>query len=189
VEVKEQTVKEYGIGEDININLYAWNGPFLSAICQMSSQLMDQSHEVRFGRVVDASVIIRQALGIDSITMIAEGYVSIDPLRTQEMPLPEAFVKLPDVVKECITFTHVYQEQVLFMTKPYKYTVPRSLIWEKEIFTPGRTIMRGGNSKYPLMFSKVLNEVEKADEPQERGVYLKTLGQGLRAIGFEITWL
>lgn len=47
VEVKEQTVKEYGIGEDININLYCWSGPYLSAICQMSSQMMTEPHEKR----------------------------------------------------------------------------------------------------------------------------------------------
>ncbi|MFZ9715883.1 MAG: hypothetical protein ACO3CH_00300 [Ilumatobacteraceae bacterium] len=189
VEVKEQTVREYGIGEDININLYTWTGPFLSAICQMSSQLMIEPHEKRFGRVVDAAVIIRQALGIDAITMIAEGYISTDPRMTEDMTLAQAFVKLPEVVKECITFTHVYEEQVLFLTKPYKYTVPRSVVWEDEIFTPGQTIMRGGNGKYPLMFSKVLNEVEIAEPPEDKVVYYETLGRGLRQLGFEITWL
>lgn len=189
VEVKEQTVKEYGIGEDINLNLYTWNGPFLSAICQMSSQLMVEPHEKRFGRVVDAAVIIRQALGIDAITMIAEGYISTDPRQTEEIPLAQAFVKLPDVVKECITFTHVYEEQVLFMTKPYTYTVPRSVVWEDEIFTPGQTIMRGGNGRYPLMFSKILSEVKSETPPEDEGVYFDTLGHGLRQLGFEITWL
>lgn len=189
VEVKEQTVKEYGIGEDININLYCWSGPYLSAICQMSSQMMTEPHEKRFGRVVDAAVIIRQALGIDSITMIAEGYVSIEPQKTEDMPLVQAFIKMPGVVKECITFTHVYDEQVLFLTKPYRYTVPRSVVWEDEIFTPGQTIMRGGNGKYPLMFSKVLNEIEPAEPPEDQGVYYDTLGFGLKQLGFEITWL
>jgi len=189
VVVKEQQVKEYGIGEDININLYTWNGPFLSAICQMSSQLMSEAHDKRFSRVVDAAVIMKQALGIDSITMVAEGYISVDPMQTAEMPLAQAFVKLPDVVKECITFTHVYEEQVLFMTKPYRYTVPRSVVWEDEIFTPGQTIMRGGNGRYPLMFSKVLREVESPEPPQDEDTYYETIGLGLRNLGFEITWL
>jgi len=189
VEVKEQTVKEYGIGEDININLYTWKGARLAAICQMSSQLMCESHEKRFGRVVDASVIIRQTLGIDAITMIAEGYLSMDPRSTENLPLASAFVSMPDVVKECITFTHVFEENVLFMTKPYRYTVPRSVIWEDEVFTPGQTIMRGGNGKYPLMFSKVLREVNSDEPPEDNQVYLETIAFGLRQLGFEITWL
>lgn len=188
VEVKEQTVKEYGIGEDININLYGWKGAYLHAILQMSSSLMAKPHEERFGRVADAACVVRRATGIDSITMIAEGYISTDPTKTADMPLSEAFVKKGSVVKECLTFTHIYDEQVLFMTKPYIYNVPRKLIWEDEIFTPGQTVMRGGNAKYPMMLSKILRQEAVEEAPLDEETYLETIAIGLRNIGFETSW-
>jgi len=189
VEVKEQQVKEFGIGEDININFYAWDGPFLVAICAMSSQLMALDHESRFMRVADAICILRQALAIDNITMVAEGYISVEPRETEGLELAAAFVKMPGIVKECITFTHVHGDQVTFMTKPYTYTVPRTVIWEDEVFTPGQTVMRGGNARYPLMMSKVLADVEPSEIPEDANMYFDTLGFGLRQLGFDVTWL
>ena len=189
VEVKEQQVKEFGIGEDININFYAWDGPFLVAICAMSSQLMALDHESRFMRVADAICILRQALAIDNITMVAEGYISVEPRETEGLELAAAFVKMPGIVKECITFTHVHGDQVTFMTKPYTYTVPRTVIWEDEVFTPGQTVMRGGNARYPLMLSKVLADVEPSEIPEDVNMYFETLGFGLKQLGFDVTWL
>lgn len=189
VEVKEQQVKEFGIGEDININFYAWDGPFLVAICAMSSQLMALAHESRFMRVADAICILRQALAIDNITMVAEGYISVEPRETEGLELAAAFVKMPGIVKECITFTHVHGDQVTFMTKPYTYTVPRTVIWEDEVFTPGQTVMRGGNARYPLMMSKVLADVEPSEIPEDANMYFDTLGFGLKQLGFDVTWL
>ena len=189
VEVKEQQVKEFGIGEDININFYAWDGPFLVAICAMSSQLMALDHESRFMRVADAICILRQALAIDNITIVAEGYISVEPRETEGLELAAAFVKMPGIVKECITFTHVHGDQVTFMTKPYTYTVPRTVIWEDEVFTPGQTVMRGGNARYPLMMSKVLADVEPSEIPEDANMYFDTLGFGLRQLGFDVTWL
>lgn len=189
VEVKEQQVKEFGIGEDININFYAWDGPFLVAICAMSSQLMALDHESRFMRVADAICILRQALAIDNITMVAEGYISVEPRETEGLELAAAFVKMPGIVKECITFTHVHGDQVTFMTKPYTYTVPRTVIWEDEVFTPGQTVMRGGNARYPLMMSKVLADVEPSEIPEDANMYFDTLGFGLKQLGFDVTWL
>ena len=189
VEVKEQQVKEFGIGEDININFYAWDGPFLVAICAMSSQLMALDHEKRFMRVADAICILRQALAIDNITMVAEGYISVEPRETEGLELAAAFVKMPGIVKECITFTHVHGDQVTFMTKPYTYTVPRTVIWEDEVFTPGQTVMRGGNARYPLMLSKVLADVEPSEIPEDVNMYFETLGFGLKQLGFDVTWL
>jgi len=189
VEAKELTVKEYGIGEDINVNLYGWKGPHLYAVLQMSTSLMRKPHEERFGRVADATCVLRKATGIDSITMVAEGYISTDPTKTSDMPLSEAFVKKGSVVKECLTFTHIYNEQVIFMTKPYIYNVPRRVDWEDEIYTPGQTVMRGGNAKYPMMFSKVLREIDEEEAPLDEQTYFETIAIGLRNMGFEISWL
>ena len=189
VTAKESIVKEDGIGEDININLYIWQGAYLSAICQMSTATMKQGHGVRFARIVDAMIILRQTLCMDAVTMVAEGYVSSDPSKTLKTPLEKAFVLLPDVVKECVTFTHVYADQVLFITKPYKYTTPRAIIWEDEMYLPNQTIMRGGNSKYPLMFSKIMKDVACDDKPLDVETYFETINYGLRKIGFEVTWL
>lgn len=189
VTAKELTVKEDGIGEDININLYLWQGAYLVAICQMSTATMQKSHAKRFACIVDVMIILRQSLCIDAVTMIAEGYVSIDPSKTLLTPLDKAFVELPEAVKECLTFTHVYGDQVLFVTKPYKYTTPRAIIWEDEIYLPHQTIMRGGNSKYPLMLSKIMREVACDDQPLDEETYFETINYGLRKIGFEITWL
>jgi hypothetical protein len=189
VQVKEIQVKEYGIGEDINMNLYAWVGDYLAAICQMTTETMMQSHEERFGKVANATCILRKALGVDGFTMIAEGYVSNDPVKTQGMALADAFVREPDVVNECLTFMHVTHGTVTFITKSYTYDVPRIVKWYDEVYTPGRTLMRGGDGKYPTMLAKVLDEVTREAPPEDVDTYLETLGIGLRRQGFEVTWL
>lgn len=188
VEVKEQTVKQFGIGEDTSITIYFWKESTLKAICAMSIQLMSKSHEYRFAKVADVVCIMRQSLAADSVTMIAEGYISLDPEATDKQDLAAAFVKMPGVVKECLTFTHVQSDQVIFIVKPYTYTVPRLLTWEDEIFTPGRTVMRGGNGRYPLMFSKVMEEVIPTVIPGDLETYYETIAKGIRKLGFEVSW-
>ncbi len=189
VRVKDETVREDGIGEDIPTTLFIWAGANLRAIGQMSGTTMQKGHELRFACTVDAMVILRQALCMDAVTMVAEGYVSSDPILTSDISLEKAFVKYPEAVKECLTFTHIFEDQVMFVTKPYRYAVPRSIAWEDEMFLPGQTIMRGGNSRYPLMMSKIMKEVRCDEAPLDTETYLSTIDYGLGRIGFNVTWL
>ncbi len=189
VRVKEQMIREDGIGEDISTTFFVWSGAELKAITQMTSATMQLKHELRFASTVDAMVILRQSLCVDAITMAAEGYVSSDPSATADMSLEKAFVELPAVVKECLTFTHIFEDQVMFVTKPYRYSVPRSVQWEDELFLPGQTLMRGGNGRYPLMMSKIMNEVECDNQPLDLETYFSTIEFGLNRIGFNTTWL
>ena len=49
--------------------------------------------------------------------------------------------------------------------------------------------MRGGNAKYPMMFSKVLREIDEEEAPLDEQTYFETIAIGLRNMGFEISWL
>jgi hypothetical protein len=156
VETKTQGVREYGIGEDINQVLYGWRQDRLTVVSRMTDAMQRQSAEYRFLAVSEATAMMRQGWGADEITMVAEGYVSDEPRATEGKNFAREFARGNDRIKEAITITHVLGKEVSFVTKPYKYAVPKSVVWDEENFVPGRQRVIGNEGMYPLLFSKAL---------------------------------
>lgn len=156
VETKSRGVKEFGIGEDMNQVLYGWRSDRLAAVTRMTDAMARRPADIRFLAVSEAAAMLRQGWGADEITMVAEGFVSDEPLETRGRDFANEFAKGNAHIKEAITVTHVVGEEVSFVTKPYRYAVPKALVWEEENFVPGRQRVVGQEGMYPLLFAKAL---------------------------------
>lgn len=156
VEAKNDMVAEGGIGEDINQVLYGWCGSSLSVVSQMTDVVQRQKPYERFMAVSSAVAILRLGWGLDAISMVAEGYVSSNPADTYDKNLAKEFAIGNRAVNECLTVTHVANDEVSFVSKGYSYDVPRKVIWHEEVFVPGRMMVRNEESMYPLLFHTAL---------------------------------
>lgn len=187
---KEESVKDFGVGEDLPFNIYGWREHRLAIMCQIDSSLMGIDPMERFTKLANAACIMRKGFAVDNFTLLAEGFVSTDPEKTKDKKLAEAYLDPSSPVKECLTFTHVGNSRVTFVTKPYKYTVPRGVLWEDELHYPGRTMFRSKDGAIPIMFDKVL-ELETQAPPEdeyELDEYHMALGEGLLEEGFYAQW-
>jgi len=174
VENKNDGVRQFGIGEDVNQVLYGWRSDRLAVVTRMTDAMQRRSAEERFLAVSEASALIRQGWGADEITMVAEGYVSDEPVATEGRNFAKEFAKGNEKIREAITVTHVLGDEVSFVTKSYKYAVPKTVVWDEETFVPGRQRIVGQEGMYPLLFSKAL------ELPVNDGLASQTQGLGHR---------
>jgi hypothetical protein len=184
VEAKEQSVKEFGIGEDIAMNLFCWKQGALTLMLQAKPDIQLGDHVERFDAFTNVSIIARKGWGITAFTLVSEGWVSTDPSATRDKPLAEAYLDQDSPVKECITVTHVEDSAVTFVVRPYKYDVPRKVEWSDEIYYPGKTLVRGQNGIYPNMFDRVLTTIDEETPPEDLDTYYDILGHGILQAGF-----
>ena len=184
VEAKEQSVKEYGIGEDIAMNLFCWEGAALRLMLQARPDIQQGDHVERFDAFTNISIIARKGWNITAFTLVSEGWVSTQPEETRGIPLAEAYLQPGSPVKECLTVTHVEDGIVTFVVRPYKYGIPRLVNWEDEIYYPGKVMVRGQNSIYPNMFDRVLRTIEAEEVPQDLETFYEVLSHGILQAGF-----
>jgi len=189
VEAKSDLVLQYGIGEDLSQVLYGWKGPDLVVICRMTDRLRKKSNMVRLRKCGDAVAVMRQGWGVDALSMVAEGYVSDSPSDTDGVDFVREFANGNKTIKECITVTHVAGDEISFVSKSYVVSVPRQVVWDEEVFTPGTTLVRGPPRMYPLLFSKALElDIVGFDEEKmgsEQKAFYAVLVDGLKDIGFD----
>ncbi len=188
VEAKSEMVAEGGIGEDINQVLYGWCGGSLSVVSQMTDVVQRQTPYERFMAVSSAVAILGLGWGLDAISMVAEGYVSSNPIDTYDKNLAKEFAIGNRAVNECLTVTHVANDEVSFVSKGYSYDVPRKVIWHEEVFVPGRMMVRNEESMYPLLFHTALKLPYSQPDDEVMWLasddYYKALVFGLLANGF-----
>lgn len=180
---KQFSVKEMGIGEDLSINLLGWRDGQLVVLSQLHQNLMGIDPNERFRRVADCAVIHRKGFGVDSFTLVAEGYVSSNPEYTRGRPLVESFVELGSPVRECLTFTHVDDGSIMLVTVPYTVTVGRKVQFDKPQIHENTVALRDG--AYPMMLSDVLESSTPVEPPtDEVDDFYETLIAGLDEVGF-----
>ena len=184
VEAKNSSVKAYGIGEDLSINLFCWRGDMLKVMLQLSPDIQKADPIVRFEAISTAACITRRGWSIDAFTMTSEAYVSDDPMLTRGIELKDAYVNPKYKVDECLTVMHVEDGYSTFVAKPYTYDVPRKVVWGEEKYHPGKTLVRNQDGMYPKMFNRVLTEIEMEPEPEEFKIFHEALSVGLNEAGF-----
>ena len=184
VEAKEQSVKEFGIGEDISMNLFCWDGAVLKLMLQTRPDIQASNHVERFDAFTNVACIVRKGWNISAFTLVSEGWVSTDPLTTRGRPLAEAYLDKDSPVKECLTVCHVEDGTVTFVTRPYTYGVPRTVEWEDEIYYPGKTLLRGQDGIYPNMLNRVLTTIDTEETPQDAQEFYDVLSHGILQAGF-----
>lgn len=184
---KEMIVKDAGIGEDLTFGLYGWKGNYLTVLLQMLPEHMWTEKHERFRKLTNAACILRQGWGIDEFTLVAEGYCSTDPEATRNLSLQESFVSM-DIVRECLTFTHVNENETAIVTRPYNVTWPRKVVFHDDMYFPGQSIIKRKDGIIPSMLLRVIEVFEPEGVPEEEDEYFAALGEGLREHGFLAQW-
>ena len=186
VEAKSDSVKEYGIGEDLAINLFCWRKNRLRVMLQLRNGVQNMNQSDRFEAVMGALGVTRRGWGVDAISLVSEGYVSSDPDATAGVNLKDEFVNPESNIQECLTVAHVEDGHVTFVVKPYRYGVPRLVVWGEEWYYPGSSMVRNQDGMYPKMMHRIVTEVEvdNIDDSIDIQVFDDVLIKGLYEAGF-----
>lgn len=160
-------VKDLGIGEDLTFNFMGWNYDELSIVCQIKKDLMKIPADERLSRCTEVCATLRQVWGVTGITMVAEGYCSLDPAATKNAELSKIFAEPDSPVEECITITHaeILKDFVAvnLIALPYIYDVGRNVNWLEMLVYPTKAMSILRNYRYPKMMQEVLS-AEIAEE-------------------------
>ena len=190
---KDDAIKEHGVGEEIAIHFLAWVDDALIAICQMNTETSKLDPEERFNRCKELCKILRKDLWCTALTMVSEGYCSLDSSKTNNMDLAAAFAdpKLP--VYECITITHVSIDEdsghiapVSMVAAPYKMGVGRIVEWKEVLVYPEKAEQYTKQTKYPAMLRRVLqmspDESTNDDSLNTAAMSIVNLGFAMQSI-------
>ena len=157
---KSDIVKSRGISEDLPFNFFGWKHNDLAVTVQMDYDIMALSLFERFNKSFKVCQALRQYWGIDEITMVAEGFLSYDPLATSGKSLRDAFIK-NEKVSECITLSHAFtfegRAQLTVVAMPYSYD-KKTVVWDTMISTPNEASRLFRESIFPALLTKTITE-------------------------------
>lgn len=160
---KDEAVKEFGIGEELALHFLAWIDGALVSICQMGSETQKLSPDDRFWRCKAVCEILRMRIWATSITMVSEGYCSLDAKKTNQMELSDAYSDPKMPVYECLTVSHASVDEntrhvspVSMVAAPYRAGVGRTVQWGDILVYPEKATEHTKQTKYPLMLKKTL---------------------------------
>ena len=153
---------------------------------QLRHEVQNLNHMDRFNAVMSALSITRRGWGVDAISLVSEGYVSTDPDATAGLNLKDEFINPKSNIRECITVAHLEDGHVTFVVKPYRYNVPRLVVWDEEWYHPGSSMVRDQDGMYPNMMHRIVTEVEvdAIDDSVDLEVFDEVLARGLHDAGF-----
>ena len=181
---KERLVRDEGIGEDLTFNLYGWKDNNLVILLQMNPEKMWADSYERFKYLTNAAFIARKGWGVEEFTLVAEGYCSVDPEATKGVSLRDSYSTNPSV-KSCLTFTHVNTSETAIVTRPYLLTWPRKVVYEKEVYYPGQSILRRKDGVIPSMLLRIVDTVDiDIMDIEDTETYYQALIDGLADNGF-----
>ena len=131
---KQNAVEEFGIGEDLPFMFMGWRNDQLSVIMVFGRADMKEPVIKRIPKVGMVCDVLRSVYWVDSITFIAEGYMSKAPWELKGQKLTEAFVAKDAKVSECITSSHVSTNrhgdpEVMLMSTPYNTMLGKHVVW------------------------------------------------------------
>jgi hypothetical protein len=173
---KDAAVEEHGVGEDLAIHFLAWIDDGLIAITQMNSETMKLDPEVRFDRCKEACKVLRREMWATAITMVSEGYCSLDSHKTKNMDLALAFSdpKLP--IYECLTVSHASIDEenghitpTSMVAAPYRLALGRKVEWKEVLVYPEKAEHHTKQAKYPHMLNRVL-QMSPSDSVDDEGL-------------------
>ena len=187
---KDDAVQEHGVGEEIAVHFLAWVDDALFAICQMNGETGKLDPDERFNRCKELCKILRRDLWCTAITMVSEGYCSLDSSKTNNMDLAAAFAdpKLP--VYECITITHVSIDEdtnhiapVSMVAAPFKMVAGRKVQWKEVLVYPEKAEQHTKQTRYPAMLRRVL-QMNPNDAPNDD--IMSAAALGIANLGFVV---
>lgn len=180
---KSQAVDEFGIGEELQFNLYGWVDDRLAIICGTDPS-MHSDREARFQAILEAAIITRRGWGVTAFTFIAEGFcaINLDDI-DRKRPLHEQYLQ-NNSVAECLCFMHIEQDEVQILTVPFKYGLGRTVSYGLPIrYTDDEDI----SFVYPRMIQKAL-ELEVMTDDLDPEAFFEALAYGLMEKGIHCQW-
>lgn len=181
---KTSLIDEDGIGSDLNINIFGWRNNELATIIQLKNTFATPKNK-RIESLIEASIIMRRGWGITEYTLAAEGYCSISPAETQGENLAQLFALNNSPVKECISFTHLKDDDHTFVAMPYQVKLGRKVDFGDVLWFNGGKAMR--DIEYPAALKASLKlKIEPVDTSMDREIYFGTLASAIMHCGFEV---
>lgn len=181
---KTSLIDEDGIGSDLNINIFGWRNNELATIIQLKNTFTTPKNK-RIESLIEASIIMRRGWGITEYTLAAEGYCSISPAETQGENLAQLFASKDSPVKECISFTHLKEDDHTFVAMPYQVKLGRKVDFGDVLWFNGGKAMR--DIEYPAALKASLKlKTEPVDTSMDREIYFGTLASAIMHCGFEV---
>ena len=168
-------VDEFGIGEELAMNILGWKNDQLVCVAQMDTS-WPSTEEERVKRTGDAYMVLKRGWLCDSFTVMAEGYVSKDKDRTQELDLVEAYVEGSNGVNECLTINYVDTSHVELCAVPFKVGLGRKVEWGPLVHSDDIDVLR--NSEYVTIAQEVLGQEDLA-VPEDTETFYLALAVGL----------
>jgi hypothetical protein len=170
---KETAIKEQGIGEDLKAHFMGWNEEDLTVVAQMKEDVSRYSQADRFERCAILCKILRKHWWVSSLTMVSEGYCSLDYPTTENYDLAVAYADTSLPVFECITVSHVTLDEsgiispVSMVAAPYVTKIGRVVEWQDVLVYPEITAKNLRQYKYPLMLTNSMMERLSEDSNEE----------------------
>ena len=181
---KTSLIDEDGIGSDLNINIFGWRNNELATIIQLKNTFTTPKNK-RIESLIEASIIMRRGWGITEYTLAAEGYCSISPAETQGENLAQLFASKDSPVKECISFTHLKEDDHTFVAMTYQVKLGRKVDFGDVLWFNGGKAMR--DIEYPAALKASLKlKTEPVDTSMDREIYFGTLASAIMHCGFEV---
>lgn len=186
--VKSDAIKKRGIGEDLPFNFFGWKHNDLALTIQMDHELMNLDLFERFDKAYKVCNAMRQYWGIDEITMVAEGFLSYDPIATSGKSLREAFAK-NEKVSECITLSHAFMyegtPQITVVAMPYSYD-KKEVVWHTMIATPNEAARLFRESIFPAMLIRSIaeNVHQEFDDKTRENIAQQIADEGFQVYDF-----
>ncbi len=184
-QVKSIAVKTRGIGEDLPFYFFGWKHNDLAITVQMDQDLMNLPLFDRFNKSFQVCQLLRRYWGVAEITMVAEGFLSYDPIATSGRSLRDAFIK-NEKVSECITLSHAFTNNgktpLTVVAMPYSYK-QKTVVWDTMIASPNEATRLFRESIFPAMLVKTITEKTSQDADTDMR---DRVAQEMANLGFQI---
>ena len=185
---KDDVVKNRGVGEDLPFNFFGWKHNDLAITVQMDYEVMNLDLFERFDKSYKVCNALRQYWQVDEITMVAEGFLSYDPIATSGRSLRDAFIK-NEKVSECITLSHAFMygdvPQITVVAMPYTYK-QKEVIWDTMIATPNEAARLFRESIFPAMLLRSIAENihQESDQKTRENIAQQIADEGFQVYDF-----
>jgi len=164
---KRHLVTEFGVGEELAMNLVGWCGPRLTVIAQMDMYWGDNDDtDERADRFQMAAMAMRRGWGVDSFTMLAEAFYSDRPEETKDLNLADEYANPASdrsLVEQALSIVHVEDggESVHICAQPFSVEIGKKVEIETPKHTESRSVLR--DSEYVVAMCEILDEIEPLD--------------------------
>jgi len=185
---KTHLVEQYGVGEELAMNIFGWKDHRIACIAQMDVSWPHSSEEDRIARVLETVLVMRNGWGCDGYTLIAEGYVSTDPSYSRGKDLSDAFVGDDEKrVTECLSICHRDLDgNTDICALPYRVVLRNDIEWGVLLHSTDVSMLR--NHQFLNILDKALRFVPP-EGPVDVDAFRLALSSGVAdRVGFYLQY-